>query len=453
MSSTNFLDSEFIDGKFKLESELGAGAFGSVYKATQYVLDRPMRQVALKLFKSDVINEDNVREQMNDALAILDLLSVEPDWEIRQHFVSVFDLGVTGEKKPRGFVSMELVRGGNLQKRISNLKTFTLSGTLHYLKQLLTAMAFMHRNQYVHSDLKPENILVFAGRGQDLIKIGDFGLSGKLNGIIGEGGPRGGTMAYLAIEALQGSNTTPACDVFSMGLIAYEMLMGENPYAKVGQHATKSQRDDISYLNDLHRKARLEKPIRLLPGQFPELCGSTPDPRFRGMVKIINKMLEVYPDQRYRSLDDALQDLNSLRGSVGSQDSKVQTTTAITKESGHSELSSVKKECEEHIAACRWTNAIEIANQLIDQAPTNPAGYLLKSQIKREQAKQYKNENKAEALVLSTRKQALTPLRSALKKCPHGPYHRQINQELANIYRLLGKHDEAQKYLTMGGSR
>lgn len=230
MSTQDLLPSEYIDGKFKLESELGAGAFGSVYRATQFVLDRPMRQVALKLFKSNIINEANIREQMNDALAIIELLSSEPDWEIRQHFVSIYDLGVTSEDSPRAYVSMELVRGGNLQKRISSYKTFSLGGTLHYLEQLLSALGYMHRNNIVHSDLKPENILVFSGRGRDLIKIGDFGLAGKTIGPVGPGGPRGGTISYLALEALQGSNTTPACDVFSLGLIAYEMLTGTNPY-------------------------------------------------------------------------------------------------------------------------------------------------------------------------------------------------------------------------------
>lgn len=454
MSDSIRLDSELVDGKYLLDMELGAGAFGAVYKATQLVLDRPLRQIALKLFKSDVISEENVREQMNDALALIELLSNETDWEVRQHFVTIYDLGVTKDAAPRGYVAMELVRGGNLQKRIDSFGQFTLSGTLHYLRQLLIALAFMHRQGFVHSDLKPENILVFKGRGHDLIKIGDFGLSGRFQQIVGGSGPRGGTQAYLALEALMGANTTPSSDVFSLGLIAYEMLTGTNPYAEIGSGATAAQKGDPDYLGTLHQQARLQQPLKLLRGHFPELMGANPDPILGGMLDLINKMLNATPENRYASADAALLVLEELLGKK-SDPEKSAATISSSRQNSASNQSPVRNEafktCEPLIAAGQWTAAIEHANHCISESPRSSHGYLLKSEIFQRQAKVFAKEEQERAVVTSVRKQALMPLQKGMRVCKDSESQRELAQELANLYRLLGDDDSARKYLSMGG--
>jgi serine/threonine protein kinase len=443
------LESDLLDGKYRLEVELGAGAFGSVHRATQFVLERPLRQLALKLFKNGVITPENAAQQFNDALAVIDLLSGEPDWEIRQHFVTVFDLGLTQEDAPRGYVAMELVKGGSLSKRIRDYGKFTLAGTKHYLAQLLRAMAYMHRNRFVHSDLKPDNILVYSGRGEDLIKIGDFGLSGRFQGLMGEG-PRGGTFHYLALESLHGSNTTPSCDVFALGLIAYEMLTGKHPYEGVGATLMGDDRNDLKKLNELHIRSR-EQPVKLLRGDFPELGGARPDPVLGGMLEIINRMLEPYPDKRYASVEEAWCDFQQLEGDSSSGHSK---SKGDRPRSGSEDRSSLPEEarklhrqCNAEISMGHFAEAAQLANRIIQEFPEELESYLVKSRMFLAQARRQTQDGVPQLVIASSRKQALTPLKKGLQKCPRPEEQKKLRQELANIYRMLGDEDAARVYM------
>lgn len=95
---------------------------------------------------------------------------------------------------------------------------------------------------------------------------------------------------------------------------------------------------------------------------------------------------------------------------------------------------------------------MEIANEIVSNLPNLELGYLLKSRIKREQAKHYSRKGQPESLVLNTRRQALSPLRAGLRKCDNQRAQQAILQELANVYRLLGDEDTAQQYLNMRGN-
>lgn len=365
---------ELIDGRYRLGSELGAGHFGSVYRAQQVVLGQAMRPVALKLFHSGTITKSNIGDVFNDARVLIGLLSELSDWEIRQHFITVFDLGMTQEDNPRGYMAMELV-GGSLEG-IARNKTMTLPGTLHYLQQIVRAMTYMHEAGFVHSDLKPANILRFRGKQYDLIKIGDFGLAGKYQGLF-SGGPSGGTTSYLPLEALDGSVTTPMVDVFCMGLLAYELLTGSNPYDHVGESLDRESPTFHADFQWLQRQSRLE-PLRLERADFPELESSGENGSLESLaplLDIINKMLAPMVAERFLSA-----------GAVAKELARV-VQPALPAPLPPNLLAELRTAFEIQLNAGNWSDAARTADQLTAALPTSPEGYLARCQVTLGQAR------------------------------------------------------------------
>ena len=431
-------DPTLIDGRFRRGLELGAGAFGSVYRAEQIVLDRPLRAVALKLFHGEAIKPDNVDRMMNDALQIQAILDQIVDWEIRQHFVTVYDLGVTRDALPRGFVAMELVRGGSLAGRIHDIRKFTLLGTLHYLSQIARALAYMHELGRVHSDLKPDNILVCRGRTSDLVKIGDFGLAGKYVGPYSDG-PRGGTMSYMALEGLRGMATTPGCDVFSLGVMAYEMLTGENPYDRVGETLSRSDPDYIQRLTELQILSR-DVPLRLKVEDFPELLQlQTNLPALPLLVDVINRMLQHDISKRYGSARHVDRALRTVCG-LPSNDHANDTTSDTGPEPPPGDpLAAQILECECKLADSDWAAAEQAASSILKTAPQRAVGYQFKSRICQAQAK----SSPAQKSVLLG--QAIKVLERGVDKCPDPAERRDLNDAIATIWEDLGNYEASYK--------
>jgi len=439
-------DPTLIDGRYRLIRELGAGAFGAVHLAKQVVLGHGLRDVALKLFHADAVDETNVERQMNDALAIIALLADLSDWEIRQHFVTIYDLGVTRERKPRGYVAMELVHGGNLAGRIRQLGKFSLQGTLHYLLQVCRAIAFMHEQRFVHSDLKPENVLVFRGRGHDLAKIGDFGLSGRYRGVFGGDGPSGGTLSYMAPEALQGIPTTPGGDVFSIGVMAYEMLTGENPYNRVGQSIPPDAPDHDAQMVRMQLQAR-ETPLSLRRRDFAELS-SAELTHLGALVDVINRMLAPAPAERYPSAREVLAALERIREgklprASGSPTGTVPPSADPPKSRLVDELIS---DCEYLLEQGDWAGAAEKAAAIVEAAPDRPEGYSLKGQICVAQADAVARSGNAK-LADRVRRGAVPPLREGIFACAGGRHERPLRQQLADVHRQLGDDASARMVL------
>lgn len=306
---------DLLDGRYRLLTELGSGAFGSVHRAAHVVMGQVVREVAIKVFHGDQISPENMHDKMNDAFQLLAILATMGEWRIRQHFLTIYDLGVSRETPPRAYIVMELVQGGNLASRIKHQTRFTLAGCLHYLRQICRAVAFMHQRRppMVHSDLKPENILLFCSEGDDQVKIGDFGLAGFYRGPL-EAGPRGGTMSYLAPEMFYNLATTPAADVYSLGLIAREMLTGANPFATVGSTLASEPSQGREMLHDMHRDARAQlEPLR----REDFLTAGRPDqesPSLASLIDVINGMLESDLRRRYRHAGEVSAELERIAG-------------------------------------------------------------------------------------------------------------------------------------------
>jgi len=236
---------------------LGAGSFGAVYRARQLLFGHNLREVALKLFETEIVTPQNMHDVFNDAIAVIGLKEENPKPEVSHHIIQIYDIGVLkAPAPPRAFVSMELIRGGKtLESQVRRFRPdgMPVATSLKYLRQILVPLAWMHtlETPVVHGDLKPDNVLLT--EAFDLI-VTDFGLAARL-----PLGSMGGAIQYQAPETLLGVCAEAPADVYGVGLIWYEMLTGRHPFENVGLEALGA--DDSRGFIAAHQRAR-QWPIR-----------------------------------------------------------------------------------------------------------------------------------------------------------------------------------------------
>ena len=204
-------------GPYWVESLLGAGGMGEVYRARQ---QRPDRAVALKILKA---RPSNARE-------LLARFHVEADAAARLRHPNIVQIYEAGESADAAFIAMELVEGESLAARLAQA-VLEPCGAAKLLSPLAQAVHFAHRNGVVHRDLKPSNVLI---ERDGTPKLSDFGMA-KILGDEGsdqtQTGAVIGTPAYMAPEqASDGKAVGPAADVYGLGAILYECLTGRPPF-------------------------------------------------------------------------------------------------------------------------------------------------------------------------------------------------------------------------------
>jgi eukaryotic-like serine/threonine-protein kinase len=209
-----------IDGKYRIDALVGRGGMGAVYRARDTGLER---DVAVKVVRGDLVASPEARERFKR----------EAQLAARLHhpsIVTVFDYGTLPDGS--AYLVMEYVRGEDLRARL-------MRGTLDWKDavRLLAAVAdgvdAAHREQILHRDLKPENVLLPESGGPP--KVLDFGVakmmaSGDSRGTVTSGATIVGTPAYMAPEQLRGEAVDRRTDVYSLAVMAYEMLTGRLPF-------------------------------------------------------------------------------------------------------------------------------------------------------------------------------------------------------------------------------
>ncbi|MDB5337908.1 MAG: prkC 34 [Planctomycetaceae bacterium] len=259
---------------------LGKGGMGAVYKARQAGLDR---LVAVKILPSEISHDPAFAERFQREARALARLS-------HPHIVGVYDFG---QAESLYYFVMEFVDGTNLRQTI-RAGTLTPAEALAIVPQICDALQFAHDEGIVHRDIKPENILIDK-RGR--VKIADFGLAKLLGADVGEHSLTAthqvmGTLRYMAPEQMQGSRQVDhRADIYSLGVVFYELLTGELP---MGKFAPPSKRVQVD--------VRLDE--------------------------VVLRALEQDPEQRYQHASDMKSELEtiSIRRSVASINSTVGST-------------------------------------------------------------------------------------------------------------------------------
>lgn len=267
--------------QFEIIELLGCGGMGAVYKARQKSLDR---LVALKIINPDAADDPGFAERFAREAKALAKLN-------HQNIVAVHEFG---ESESLYYFVMEFVDGTNLRQLIES-RQLTPEQALQIVPQVCEALQFAHDEGIVHRDIKPENILIALqpARGSDArsirVKIADFGLAKLLGQSTAEEQTLTashqvmGTPRYMAPEQMEGSRTVDhRADIYSLGVVFYEMLTGELP---LGRFAPPSQKARVD--------ARLDE--------------------------VVFRSLEKEPGRRYQHASDVQNDVTSIRNSPAPQ--------------------------------------------------------------------------------------------------------------------------------------
>ncbi|MFS0894077.1 Stk1 family PASTA domain-containing Ser/Thr kinase [Microbacterium sp. 179-I 3D3 NHS] len=219
-----------VDGRYRVRARIARGGMATVYVATDLRLER---RIALKVMHAHLSDDSAFQSRfIQEARAAARL--ADP------HVVNVFDQGQDGEL---AYLVMEYLPGITLRELLREQKRLTVAQTITIMDAILAGLSAAHRAGIVHRDVKPENVLL-AEDGR--IKIGDFGLARATTANTATGQQLLGTIAYLAPELVTRGTADARSDIYALGIMLYEMLVGEQPYKGeqpmqiAFQHATES---------------------------------------------------------------------------------------------------------------------------------------------------------------------------------------------------------------------
>lgn len=219
-----------VDGRYRVRARIARGGMATVYVATDLRLER---RIALKVMHAHLSDDSAFQSRfIQEARAAARL--ADP------HVVNVFDQGQDGEL---AYLVMEYLPGITLRELLREQKRLTIAQTITIMDAILSGLSAAHRAGIVHRDVKPENVLL-AEDGR--IKIGDFGLARATTANTATGQQLLGTIAYLAPELVTRGTADARSDIYALGIMLYEMLVGEQPYKGeqpmqiAFQHATES---------------------------------------------------------------------------------------------------------------------------------------------------------------------------------------------------------------------
>ncbi len=246
------LEGTVLDDRYLVEARIATGGMSTVYRGTDNRLDRP---VALKVMDSRYAGDNQFLSRFQlEARAVARLK--DPG------LVAVYDQGLGDHGVGLPYLVMELVEGGTLRELLRERGPMPPHAATAVLRPLLGGLAVAHRAGLVHRDVKPENVLI-SDEGE--VKLADFGLVRA----VAEAGITStsvilGTAAYLSPEQVSSGNAGPRSDVYSVGILAYELLTGATPFTGDNALTVAYQRMD----NDVVAPSSV---IDGVPAQFDEL--------------------------------------------------------------------------------------------------------------------------------------------------------------------------------------
>lgn len=266
-------------GRYQVETELGQGAAAQVFLAQD--LKNPEQRVALKLLKIKKGTDPALIDSLKNEFATLTLLH-------HQHLAQVFDFGIYEDQL---YLTTEFIDGKDLLTATQGTNFNTI---FQLMLQVLRGVDYLHRRGVLHLDLKPENILVTDPNrtGQLTAKLIDFGLAVGKASLKPSSEEFSGTPPYAAPEVLMGQAASPASDLYSLGILFHQIFTGKYPFV---------EQEPMAIFNE--QIYRHEIKIHPLPAALP-----------KGMEKILGKLIQKEPQDRYRSPSKFLEALNKVIG-------------------------------------------------------------------------------------------------------------------------------------------
>ncbi|MBQ2677909.1 MAG: serine/threonine protein kinase, partial [Firmicutes bacterium] len=271
------MSSKVLAGRYELLEKIGEGGMSVVYKARCRILKR---FVAIKILKPEFIKDNKFTESFRrEAQAAAGLT--------HPNIVNIYDVGREGNIY---YIVMELIEGRVLSDIIKEEGPMEYHRVIEITKQIASALGFAHKNNIIHRDVKPHNILI---TGTGIAKIADFGIAKAVNtSTIVDNSAEGvmGSVHYFSPEQARGGYVDERSDIYSLGIVMYEMLTGRVPF-----DAENPVSVALMHIND-----EMVPPSQLAPGIPP------------GLELIILKATDKYQENRYASAEELIDDLDNI---------------------------------------------------------------------------------------------------------------------------------------------
>lgn len=261
-----------INDRYQIVRLIGEGGMANVYLALDTILDR---YVAVKLLRGDLANDEKfVRRFQREAISASSLS--------HPNIVEMYDVG---EDNGQYFIVMEYVDGKTLKSLIKRRGALTIPEVIDIMLQLTSGLSCAHNSYIIHRDIKPQNILI---KEDGTVKITDFGIALAINAQeLTQTNSVMGSVHYLPPEQANGSGSTIKSDIYSLGILMYELLTGSIPFK--GDNA-------------------VEIAIKQMKDQLPSICKINPDIP-QSLENIVLKAAAKNPKNRYDNVNEMYDDL------------------------------------------------------------------------------------------------------------------------------------------------
>jgi predicted Ser/Thr protein kinase len=317
-----------FDGRYKILKRLGTGGMATVYLAEDQELGR---RIAIKILNAKHASDKQFVERFRREASSAAGLS-------HPNIVQIYD---RGNAEGTYYIAMEVIEGRSLKELIIERGPSPIPVAVNYARQILAALRFAHRNGVVHRDIKPHNVLVDEdGR----VKVTDFGIARAGASEMTEVGSIIGTAQYLSPEQARGAPVDDRSDLYSVGILLYELLTGQAPY----------NGDTPVEIAMKHLSAVPVPPSEKRPEVPPELDA------------VVRRALAKNPDDRYQSAEEMDADLNAISKGLEISDTTTDAATTVLAGAGLSAPTMISK---------APTRVAPPARQGAPVPPASPPGY------------------------------------------------------------------------------
>ena len=272
---SNQMIGQYLDNRYEIISKIGSGGMADVYKARDHRLNR---FVAVKILKTELAANESFRRQFHNESQAIATLS-------NPNIVAVYDVSKTQDLE---YIVMELISGITLKQYIDQKGLLNWKETVHFASQIARALSHAHSRGIIHRDIKPQNIMILKDGS---VKVADFGIAQLRNTENTMTEEAIGSVHYISPEQAKGVHVDNRSDIYSLGVVMYEMLTGRLPF----------EGDTAVAIAIQHISAVPKMPREINP-DIPE-----------GLEAITMHAMEANLSRRYDSVDKLLKDLEEFR--------------------------------------------------------------------------------------------------------------------------------------------
>src|ERR671931_2870462 len=289
MAVSDTLINTLFDGRYRILRKLGSGGMANVYLAEDEELGR---RVAIKILNDRYANDELFIERFRREAKSAAGLS-------HPNIVSIYD---RGQAEGTYYIAMEVIEGRSLKELILTRGPLPIGQAVAFTLEILEALRFAHRHGIIHRDVKPHNILI-----GERLKVTDFGIARAGASQMTEAGSIMGTAQYLSPEQARGAPVTASSDLYSVGIVLYEMLTGKVPFT--GDSAIEIA---MKHLNELPKP-----PSKIRPEVSEELD------------QVVLRALAKAPEDRYQTAEDFAEDLHRVEAGLPLAAATSEAATAL----------------------------------------------------------------------------------------------------------------------------